>query len=207
VAPGLTIGTRYELGMSWLVPALAPLKKAHPERKVHLFFGDSADLLDRLGRGIVDCVVTSARLTAPGLGYALLHNERYCFVGAPRLLQKTPLHAPDDAAAHTLIDAHRDLPLFRYFLDARPAEESWTFGDLSYLGTIGAVRHRVLEGAGVAVLPHYFIERDLARERLVEVMPRAELQEDFFRLVWRDDHALADELAALAAELRTFDLR
>src|SRR5687768_3422716 len=34
----IVLGTRYELGLSWLVPALDGLRDARPERTVHLYF-------------------------------------------------------------------------------------------------------------------------------------------------------------------------
>ena len=46
----LVVGTRFELGLSWLTPALKPLQARRPERTLHLVFGDSADLLDRVRR-------------------------------------------------------------------------------------------------------------------------------------------------------------
>src|SRR5690242_18168433 len=47
----LDIGTRYELGLSWLCPALGELDRARPERRLHLYNGDTPDLLSRLERG------------------------------------------------------------------------------------------------------------------------------------------------------------
>ena len=44
-AQELWIGTRFELGLSWLVPALPRLEKAQPNRQLHLAFGDGRDLL------------------------------------------------------------------------------------------------------------------------------------------------------------------
>ena len=93
----------------------------------------------------------------PGLGYELLHREDYALVASASLLHKRPLKRAADAQQHTLIDVQPDLPLFRYFLDARPAGESWAFAASEFVGTIAAVRYRVLEGAGVAVLPRYFV--------------------------------------------------
>src|SRR5262249_35265671 len=46
----LYVGTRYELGLSWLCPALGPLERSRPERTIHLYNGDSPDLLLRLER-------------------------------------------------------------------------------------------------------------------------------------------------------------
>lgn len=203
----LTIGTRFELGLSWLTPALAPLRQAHPERALHLYFGDSEDLLTRVRRGRVDCAVTSARLTRWDLRYELLHAEEYVLVARPSLLKEVPLRRADDAGRHSLLDLHPDLPLFRYLLDARPPGEQWNFHGIEYLGTIGAVRLRALEGAGVAILPRYFVQEDLSAGTLRGILPRARLHSDYFRLIWRDGHEQEEEIRRLAKELRRIPLR
>jgi hypothetical protein len=93
-------------------------------------------------------MVTSARLSAPGLAHAPLHEERYAPVAARSLLARAPLRRPADAAAHVLLDAHADLPLFRYFIDARPSRESWAFRHVQLLGRIGAIRACRARGRG-----------------------------------------------------------
>lgn len=203
----LTSGTRFELGMSWLVPALPKLSAARPERKLHLYFSASTDLVRQARCDAIDAFVTSARLTDAGFSYARLHEERYVFVGARRLLAKKPLCRREDCAAHVLLDDHRDLPLFRYFLDTRPGGEVWEFRHVQCLGTIGAIRACALEGAGVAVLPYYFVAEDLRRKRLVEIFPEAKLPVDWFRLVWREGHPREARLRQLADELVRFPLR
>src|SRR5690606_17170067 len=107
----LTLGTRFELGMSWLVPALARLEAAAPERRLHLYFGDTTDLLHQLDRDHIDAFVSSARLASAGLRFARLHEERYVFVGSKKLLAQKPLERPAQAAQHTLLELHADLPL------------------------------------------------------------------------------------------------
>ncbi len=203
----LTLGTRFELGLSWLVPALGPLAEDRPERALNLYFGDTPDLLLRLRRGDLDALVTSARLTEAALAFAPLHEEAYVFCAAPAAVAARALRGPADAAHHALLDTLPDLPLFRYFRDARPAAEAWRFARVEHLGTIAAVRARLLDGAGVAVLPHYFVAPDLARGELVTLCPGTTLPTDFFRLWWREGHPLADELGALAAALRARPLR
>lgn len=180
----LTLGTRYELGMSWLVPALGALERAVPERTLHLVFGDSPDLVEKTRSGEVDASVSSYRLSGAALDYALLHEERYVFVAHPGLLKDTPLRRAADAVRHTLLDAHRDLPLFRYFLDGSPREETWSFASVERLGTIAAIRARVLEKKGVAVLPLYLVADDVKKRRLAVLFPRRELPSDFFRFFW-----------------------
>lgn len=203
----LAIGTRFELGLSWLTPALEPLRARRPERTLHLVFGDGDDLVARARHGRIDAVVTSARLAGGGLVAEPLHDEAYVFVGSAALLARRPLARPAHAADHVLLDVAPDLPLFRYLLDAGPRRTPWQFGRVEYLGTIGAIRLRALQRAGVAVLPRYFVEPDLRAGRLVAILPRTRLQRDAFRLVWRARHPRADALADLAAELRRIPLR
>ena len=201
----LVIGTRFELGLSWLTPAPDALRAAHPERTVHLHVGDGPDLLDALRRGRIDAMVTSLRLDPTELVSVPLHTEAYVFVGAPALLAGSPLAGPSDAPGHTLCDTAPSLPLFRYLLD-RVGGAVWPFARRELLGGIGAVRHRVLRGAGVAVLPRYFVEPDLREGRLRELLPDTPPLSDIFRLAWRQGHPRGDELVALAEELRALPL-
>jgi DNA-binding transcriptional LysR family regulator len=203
----LTLGTRFELGMSWLVPSLRALERARPERTIHLDFGDSPDLVARARRGAVDALITSAPLSGSGLAWVALHEEEYVFVGSAQLLAARPIRSPKDAAEHDLIDADLGLALFRYFRDACPAGESWSFRRVVHLGAIDAIRYRVLEGAGVAVLPRYHVALDLERRRLTRIRREIELRRDHFRLVWAERHPLEAELRRLAVELLAIPLR
>ncbi len=203
----ITIGTRFELGLSWLTPALTDLEAAHRERRIHLSFGDTDELLARLRRDDIDCLITSARVTDAHLDYARLHEERYVFVAAPDLLDAQPLQRPADCRAHTLLELRADFPLFRYFLDMRPAKEEWAFNHVQLLGTIGPVRTRALEGAGVAVLPEYFVRPQIDRGELVGILPRTKLASDWFRLIWRRDSVREGALRQLAEELLSHPLK
>ena len=203
----LVLSTRFELGLSWLVPALEQLERARPHRTVHLSFADSPGMMAALRRGSIDCAVSSVRLVEANLRYALLHEESYVLVGSPRLLKTSSLKHPAEAAQHRLLDISADLPLFRYFLDARPKDERWTFQRVHYLGTIGAVRALALTGRGVAVLPRYFVREDLARGRLTVLFKAQQLQTDFFRLIWRADHPRHAQLEQLGAELQRLPIQ
>ncbi len=198
----LTLGTRYELGVSWLAPALDPLRRTRPNRTIHLTMGDSPELLERTRTGQIDATVTSSRLTEGAFRYATLHEETYAFVGTDQIVR-----GPEDVRGLTLIDVADDLPLFRYLLDALPDGRPWPFAGHSYMGGIAAIRVRVLAGDGVAVLPRYFIGPDLAAGRLRELLPDQPLLRDAFRLVWRAHHPMERALLELAEELRALPLR
>lgn len=199
----LYVGTRYELGVSWLCPNLQSLAQRCPQRTIHLYNGDSPDLLLRLERGDLDAIVASMRLTSPKLSYAALHPEEYVLVSRRRCLRRRV-----DAERLTLVDVSRDLPLFRYFLDALPDAEPWPFARVEYMGGIGNIRRRLLDAPDrVAVLPLYFVRGDLQRRRLVRQMPGASLRSDAFRLIWRTGHPHTAALLELAAQLREYPLR
>lgn len=202
----LTLGTRFELGLSWLTPALARLRELQPKRTLHLSFGDAPALMTRVVRGEIDATITSSRIEAISVEYEPIHRESYVFVAAPHLLASGSIRGPSDARSFVLLDERPDLPLFRYLKDARSSDEVWRFSGTEYLGTIGAIRVRALEGAGLAVLPEYFVGGDLEAGRLVRLLPKRKLLDDHFRLVWRKNHPLGEKLRALGRELRDIPL-
>ena len=188
----ITLGTRHELGMSWIVPQLEDLGRRFPSLDLHLYFSSGRDLLVRVRTLEIDCAVTSFRFSDPKLDSIPLHREDYVFVGSAALLRKKPLTTPAEAAAHTLLDESADLPLYRYFRDAHSRSagpERLAFGRIVRLGGIEAIRRRVAEGAGVAVLPAYLVAPDLKRRAFRRIFPEVALPHDHFRLIFRGDDA------------------
>jgi DNA-binding transcriptional LysR family regulator len=199
LAVRLRIGTRFELGLSWLVPAVTELERRRPNLEVDLYFGSGPDILQRLERGALDGAITSAPVAREDWHTEVLHPESYAFVGARRLFERSPLRKASDARHHTLLDVDETLPLARYLLSAVPALE---FARVRLCGAGAAVRKRVLAGDGVAVLPSYMIEADLETRRLIRVLPRVGLLSDSFRLVHPKNSPQAAGLLELAAFLR-----
>jgi DNA-binding transcriptional LysR family regulator len=202
----LTIGTRFELGLSWMLPGISELARRRPEQQIHLWFSEGPAIMEALLRGHIDALVGSMRLVSSKLCTLPLHEESYVFVASPALLERRPLEIPEHALSHTLIDTNPSLPLFRYFQDMAPVEPAWRFGSHSFLGAIAAIRARVLECAGVAVLPEYFVRGDLAEGRLVPVIEQVECRTDWFRLVWVEGHSRSTDLEALAQFFRSREL-
>ena len=203
----LTLGTRHELGVSWLLPQLAPLASERPWQRLHLYFGSGPDLLLRVRTLEIDAAITSTRFNDPKLDAIRLHTERYAFVGAAKLLRRMKLRRDADAAAHTLLDASADLPLFRYWRDARGGGDRLRFGGYTYLGSIAAIHRRVREEAGVAVLPEYLVRKDLAAGRLVAVLSGVSPLDDYFRLVFRRDDPRRSVFESMATSLLKVPLR
>jgi LysR family transcriptional regulator, glycine cleavage system transcriptional activator len=183
----MLLGTRHELGLSWILPSLDALTAAHPWLELHMYFGSGSDVVYRVRDAGIDCAITSSLVTEPSVDTLRLHLEAYDLIAAPTLLKKLPLSKPSEFAAHTLIDIDDGTPLFRYFREAPGAPVLPSAAKLLRFGTIEAIRQRAIRGAGVAVLPSYLIAPDLRARRLVKVFPRVKLQSDHFRLVFRRD--------------------
>ena len=162
------------------------------------------DLRRSLG---IDCAVTSTRITDTKLDAIRLHEERYVFVGQAKLLRERPLRNELDAKRHTLLDTTEDLPLFRYWRDAPDGMDSMEFGEVLRVGTIAAIRLLVLQGQGVAVLPEFFVARDLRAGDLVEICPEITPLTDFLRLVFRADDPRRSLYAALATTMSSMALQ
>ncbi|HEU5076220.1 MAG TPA: LysR family transcriptional regulator [Polyangiaceae bacterium] len=203
----LTLGTRHELGMSWLLPQLDGLLAVRSGLRIHMYFGSGPDLLLKTRSLDIDCAITSSRFQDARLDAIRLHREDYVLVAAATLLRRLPLHAPEHAEQHTLLDISADLPLFRYWKDAPHGGERLRFQRIDYLGTIGAIRVRALKGAGVAALPEYLVHHDLARGRLERVFPKVRLLSDYFRLVFRANDPRRALFESLAAKLLEAPLR
>jgi len=202
----LVLGTRHELGLSWVLPQLGALARDLPHVELHLYFGSGSDLLIRVRTAEVDCAITSARFADTLLDAISLHEERYVFVGARSLLARKPFTRVEHAKNHTLLDTSSELPLFSYFRDAHKGK-TYDFARVVRLGAIGAIRIRALEGAGVAVLPEYIIEDDLAKGRFVRILPSVAPRADYFRLVFRSDDPRRSLFEALASRLSKVPLR
>jgi DNA-binding transcriptional LysR family regulator len=203
----VTIGTRHELGLSFVLPSIDVLAKSLPWVRVHLYFGSGPDLVLRVRTMEIDCGIASTTITDPKLDSIRLHHEAYVFVAARKLVAKHPLASPDDARAHVLLDTSTALSLFRYFREAVKDGEQFRFGSVVALGTIEAIRRRVLDGAGVAVLPEYLVQGDLAKTRLVRLFPKVKLASDWFRLFFRADDPRRAVYERIAAQLLPQPLR
>ncbi len=202
----LTIGTRLELGLSFLVPSHRALSKACPGLVLHYFFGSGPELLSRVRTRDLECAVTSARFTDPVLASETLHREDYVFVASRVLLRKTPLARFEQARHHTLIDVDDSLPLYRYWQDAAGGE-GLSFARVWRVGSAAAIHRCIREGEGVAVLPRYMVQPEIDRGVLVALFPNVKLPCDHFRLVYRRDDPRQSAFTKLAAALRGLPLR
>ena len=202
----LYLGTRAELGLSWITPMLPTLRSSLSHLRVHLYVGSGQDLERRVLVQDIDCAVSSRRIDDPRIEGLRLHREEYCLVVNPALLEGQSLNQPEDAAAFELLDILPELPLFRYFREADNAPDL-RFRSVRSLGTIAAVRAEVLQAVGVAVLPQYLVAEDLETGVLQRVFPKVDIRHDYFRLIYRADDPRRPLFRALAEVMAQEPLR
>lgn len=201
----LTLGTRYELGLSYLLPILEEQQQTHPHWRIHLFFADAPSLTTALLSSEVDVVFSSMRVDNPKLNIQTTHSEHYVLVAKPHLAaQITTL---EDLRPHTLVDISPAFPLFRYFGEPNQLRPEELFSQHRYLGTISALLHWVLQQNAFAVLPLYFVQAALSTNQLSVVLPQLELQHDHFRLFWTKNHWAETAITELAEYLQARPLR
>ena len=188
--------------MAWIVPALGPLERASPS--------DDSTSTSGIRNGScrssseTKCIAWSrARGSRAPISSSRGFRKKNTSWSASARSYRNPRARAERRAPARLLDLHADLPLFRYFLDARSPKEEWVFDRIQYLGGIAAVRARVLEGAGIAVLPRFFVRRDLASGRLKRLMPATKLPRDWLRMVWRQGQVQEARLGARQRAFRT----
>lgn len=196
----LTLGTRFELGISWVVPALIEAMEVLPHVHVDLYFGSGPDILARLDAHQVDAIITSAPAASRQWESAFLHREDYVFVGQTAMVTRRPLLGPEDARLHTLLDVDASLPLARYLMSV--VEAPLEFADMRACGAGEAVKRFVMAGVGVGVLPEYMVREQLNSGVLTVLMPHVPLLSDTFRLIYSPALASSSACRQLAEFLR-----
>ena len=203
----IVLGTRHELGLSWVVPMMKDLEMIHEGLTFHLYFGAGRDLELQVRTRRVDMAISSRRLNDPELDFAKLHREDYLLVATPTALASRPVTSVDDLEAHVLIALSDEMPLFRYWRDAPGGRDDLAFAGLRRMGTIAAIRDHVLDGSGVAVLPEYLVRPDLAAGRLQVLLPEVEPLHDSFRLIFRSDDPRVPLYRKVASTMRAHPLQ
>lgn len=199
----VNVGTRPEVGMSWLYPSVTHLRAKLPNVCYHLHFGSGEEILRQLGIGTLDAVVTSAPLTVRGFGAIELAEEKYVFVATPELAKS--IRTVEDLREQVLIEHDRSFPFMRY-VEAQ-ARATLRYRDVWFVGSSNAMRESVLGGYGVGIVPLYLVQKAIAEKKLKLILPEIKIDSDHFRIIYRTDRGLEDPIQKLAGALVSKGLR
>jgi DNA-binding transcriptional LysR family regulator len=152
-------------GMRWLIPRLPEFAQAHPEVTINLttriekinFAAESYDAAIQFGKGGWE-----------GTASLKLKPEQVIAVATPDLLARVQISEPRDLTALPLLHIASRPDAWRNWFVARGAP------DLQPAGTVydqfSTILHAALHGLGMALLPDYLVEMELATGRLVPVL-------------------------------------
>jgi DNA-binding transcriptional LysR family regulator len=184
-------------GMHWLAPRLAGFTAKHPEVTINL----STHLrpFDMAAEGI-DAAIHYGRTDWAGAQHLPLLDEMLIAVEAPQLLSK-PLGQADDILSYPMLQIESRLGDWARWLahfGARPQRPAAMLFDQFATMTMAA-----LHGLGVALLPTFLIERELAEGRLIPAFGPAIPALGRYFLVWPKDIAPRAPLTSFRAWIET----
>lgn len=192
-------------GMRWLVPRLPEFARLHPDITINMStrlrpFNFSTEAFD--------AAIHFGKPDWPGTDLLLLKVERVLPVCAPSLL---PSGAPDNPK-----DLLK-LPLLHIQTRPRAWQDWFTQMGVAHPGPLPGTVHdqfttinqAALHGLGVALLPNYLIEQDLATGNLVAACANAMETTGAYYLVWpkikSDDNNLRHFRHWLASQAQSDD--
>ncbi len=193
----INIGTRPEVGFSWLGKALLNLRKSQPDLTFHVHVASGSEILQRLGTGHLDAVLTSAPITVRDFRSLELVEEKYVFAATRQKFEG--LKRTEDFTSEVLIEYDRSFPFLRY-LDA-DLRAKISFRDVWFLGSTVLMANAIAHGFGIGIVPRYLLEEPI-RKGSVQVLPQTKsVRSDSFRIIHRNDPLLEKNLQFLRKEL------
>ena len=166
-------------GMRWLVPRLADFARLHPEVTINLatrlkpfnFAAEPFDAAIHFGRPA----------DWPAARHLRLKTERVVAVFAPGLTG-TPVEAPQDILRLPILHIETRPEAWSHWFSAHGVETATVTGTVH--DQFSTITQAALHGLGVALLPDYLAEQDLATGRLIMAWGGPTETPGAYYLVW-----------------------
>jgi LysR family glycine cleavage system transcriptional activator len=185
----LELGVVPTFAAKWLVPRLGSFRKQHPDIAVHLSSRTRPFLFAETA---LDAAICAGESGWPGTESTFLMDESIVAVGSPALVKtKRALKAADVEG----------LPLLQ--MSTRPYAWRQWFASLGFsvAGDMAGVRMELfsmtaeaaIQGHGLALIPRFLIEQDLAQGKLVQLTRHEFYSDRHYYLVYPEQktgHAL-----------------
>ena len=165
-------------GMRWLVPRLADFARQFPEVTINL-----ATRLKpfNFGTDPFDAAIHFGQADWPGTNALRLKTERVVAVCSPDL-RATRVAAPLDILALPLLHIETRPDAWRHWFAAQGVTPGVITGTVH--DQFSTITQAALHGMGVALLPDYLAEQDLATGKLVPIWGGATETQGAYYLVW-----------------------
>jgi LysR family glycine cleavage system transcriptional activator len=159
----LRIATQPTFGARWLIPSLKGFGQRFP--RIHLDIRTALEPFDLL-QGKADVAFFFGHGSWPGAACIELFGEQVVPVCAPQWLTGTPLQTPADLAGQVLLQCtSRPEAWHEWFLAQGLSSPNSYHGPR--FDTFYMCIHAALAGCGIALVPRYLVEQELAEHKLV----------------------------------------
>ena len=184
----LELGIVPTFAAKWLVPRLAGFQSLHPDIAVHLssrtrpfLFADTA----------LDAAICAGEAGWPGTEACFLMDESVIAVGSPTLIQtRRTLKATDFSKLPPLLQMSTRPYAWREWLASQGLSLA---NDLAgaRMELFAMTTEAAIHGQGLALIPRFLIEEELAQGRLVQLIKHDFLSERRYYLIYpeqKSDH-------------------
>ncbi len=181
LAGSLNLAILPAFGMRWLMPRLPEFSRRHPDITINM-----ATRLVPFNFAMegFDAALHFGHADWPGTEALLLKHEQLVPVCAPTLRQRYRVATPGDLLQMPLLHIQTRPEAWRdWFKRHGVSSQSATLPGSVY-DQFSTISQAALHGLGVALMPEYLVEQDLATGRLVALHDRAEEIGGAYYLVW-----------------------
>lgn len=186
LAGSLNLAILPAFGMRWLMPRLPEFSRLHPEVTINM--------TTRLqpfsfGSEPFDAAIHFGGADWPGTRALLLKHEQLIPVCSPDLVPAAPLKSCKEILNLPLLHIQTRPKAWGDWFKAQgvtvsPQDLGGTMYD-QFSTIIQAAQH----GLGVALMPDYLVEQDLATKRLIALQPQASEAKGAYYLVWPENRS------------------
>lgn len=167
-------------GMRWLMPRLPEFARLHPDVTINM--STRLEPFD-FAREPFDAAIHFGMADWPGTEHLVLKHEQVLPVCAPQLIKKEKPVRPKDIATLPLLHIQTRPRAWQDWFDMQEYRLTAPLGGTMY-DQFSTITQAALHGLGVALMPDYLIEQDLATGRLVALHDRPTEAKGSYCLVW-----------------------
>lgn len=163
----LRLSSTAEFGEHYILPLLNRFMQLHPQLKVQYMFNSS---IDDLINHKLDLAIRLGTLKDSNYRYRKLADYKIKLVASPALLQKFPIKNIEDLVSLPYL-ANSNL---RHSKLSNDPQLNAVFSQLHQdaffeTNTIAALKKMVLEHTGIAILPQWYIHKELLTGQLISI--------------------------------------
>ncbi|AXT34175.1 LysR family transcriptional regulator [Phaeobacter sp. LSS9] len=180
LAGSLNLAILPAFGMRWLMPRLPEFARRHPDVTINM--STRLEPFNFVSEGF-DAAIHFGTADWPGTQALLLKHEQMLPVCAPDLLAGGEVRTPSDIAALPLLHIQTRPQAWQHWFESHDIALQDGLSGTMY-DQFATITQAALHGLGVALMPDYLVEQDLATGRLVALHATATESPGAYYLVW-----------------------